>query len=249
MTEHVVVERDGPVQLIRLNRPDKMNALTGDMYDRMAGALKDASADGEIAVTILLGLPGIFCAGNDIGDFMAAIIEETDLETSVLSFLREITISDCPLVVGIDGPAIGIGTTLLLHCDHVIASERSSFRTPFVDLGLVPEAGSSLLMPRLIGHARAFDLLVMGKEMKVDVAHATGLINRVTTSDQVEPECRVVAEDIAGRARDALVESRRLLKHGQEEVLERVELEAKRFFERLRSPQARAAFEAFLAKA
>ena len=161
MTEHVIVERRGPVQVIRMNRADKKNALTRAMYAKMSAALADGDADPAVRVHVFLGVPGAFSAGNDIADFMA-YAEGGELGQEVVDFLLALAKAQKPMVSGVDGIAVGIGTTLNLHCDLTFATRRTVFRTPFVDLGLVPEAASSLLAPRIVGRQQAFGLVALG---------------------------------------------------------------------------------------
>ncbi len=248
MTDGIDIALSGAVQTLRLTRPEKKNALTTAMYDALSAALEAADGDDAIAVNLLLGAPGIFTAGNDIGDFMRIANEGHGLGASILRFLRALATSDKPLVAGVDGAAIGVGTTLLLHCDHVVASDRSVFATPFVDLGLVPEAASSLIAPRLMGHVRAFELLVMGRQFSAEAACRAGLINRVVAPKELEAAAAEAAAAIAAKPRRALLMARRLMKGEPAEVLAQIDAEAECFAERLASAEARAAFAAFLQK-
>src|SRR5271166_4301571 len=172
MSDHIAVSREGAVKVLRLNRAVKKNSLTQGMYETLASEFKAANSNDETAVTVIFGQPGIFCAGNDIADFLAAAQGRGELHAS--SFLQALAHNEKPLIAAVDGPAIGIGTTLMLHCDLVFASPRALFQTPFVNLGLVPEAASSLLGPRLMGHARAFELLVMGEPFTAERAKEAG---------------------------------------------------------------------------
>lgn len=238
----------GAVQTLRFARPEKKNALTSAMYGALAKALEAANGDDGIAVNLLLGSPGIFTAGNDIGDFMRIAAAGHGLGASILRFLRALATSEKPLVAGVDGAAIGIGTTLLMHCDHVVVSGRSVFMTPFVDLGLVPEAASSLIAPRLMGHVRAFELLVMGKEFSAGAALDAGLVNRVVDPDALEDTASEAAAAIAAKPRRAMLMARRLIKGDPEDILARIDAEAECFAERLTSREAQAAFTAFMQK-
>ena len=148
------------IQRIELRRAEKKNALTQDMYVALKAALEKASADASVRVVLLLGAPGIFCSGNDIADFLAHPIR--DENAPVLQFLRTLIHFEKPIVAGVAGMAVGIGTTMLLHCDYVVASEDAQFSTPFANLGLCPEAGSSLMLPLAIGHKRAAEMLLFG---------------------------------------------------------------------------------------
>jgi enoyl-CoA hydratase/carnithine racemase len=248
MNAGVRIEREGALLLLRFDRPDKKNAVTGAMYGALAAALEEADGDDGIGVCVFLGAPGMFSAGNDIADFVAMAAQGRGLGEPILRFLRALAGSDRPLMAGVDGPAVGIGTTLLLHCDYVLATPRSLFRTPFAALGLVPEAASSLLAPRLIGHARAFELLVMGGDLDAETARICGLVNRVVEPEELEAELLGAARGLAAKPRDAVLASRRLLKGEPAEALARIDAEAELFAERLRSPEAQAAFAAFLEK-
>jgi len=248
MTDDINIAVSGAVQTLRLARPDKKNALTAPMYDALAGALEAANGADGIAVNLVLGSPGIFCAGNDIGDFMRIAAEGGGLSAPILRFLRALATSEKPLVAGVDGAAIGLGTTLLMHCDYVVASSRSVFVTPFVNLGLVPEAASSLIAPRLMGHARAFELLAMGNQMTAEAACQAGLVNRVVEPDALEGAANEAAAAIAAKPRRSLMMARRLIRGDPAGILERIEAEAECFAECLSSAEAQAAFAAFMQK-
>ena len=209
MSAHLEIALAGAVQTVRLNRAEKKNALTVDMYERLADALRGADSSGSIAVTVILGQPGIFCAGNDMADFLAASQGGSPLHA--LSFLQALAEVEKPLIAAVDGPAVGIGTTLMLHCDLVFASPRAVFQTPFVNLGLVPEAASSLLGPRLMGHARAFELLVAGEPFTADRAKEAGLVNHVVPPGELEAAALKAAEKLAQKPQEAVRLSRRLL--------------------------------------
>lgn len=250
-TDHIATSRDGAVSIVRMNRPDKKNALTAAMYAAMTAALSAGEADEAVAVHVLLGVPGAFTAGNDLADFAAAAATGR-LGLEVIDFLVALASLDKPLVCGVDGLAIGIGTTALLHADLVYASDRSLFRTPFLDLGLVPEGGSSLLAPRLMGHPLAFELLCLGNGFDAARAATVGIVNRVVSPDEVETVALEAARALAAKPRQALAIARRLLRSGhvttREDVLTRIAAEAKEFARRLASPEAAAAFAAFMGK-
>jgi enoyl-CoA hydratase/carnithine racemase len=246
MTDDIDIAVSGAVQTLRFARPDKKNALTTPMYDALSDALEAANGDDGIAVNLVLGSPGIFCAGNDIGDFMRIAAAGHGLSASILRFLRALATSEKPLVAGVDGAAIGIGTTLLMHCDHIVVSDRSVFVTPFVDLGLVPEAASSLIAPRMMGHVRAFELLVMGHQFTAEAACQAGLVNRVVDPEALEDAASEAAVAIAAKPRQSLMMARRLIKGDPAAILERIDAEAECFVERLSSAEAQAAFSAFM---
>lgn len=247
MTETVQKRREGAVLVLTLNRADKKNALTGDMYAALAAALAEANEDAAVAATLILGQPGIFCAGNDIKDFIGFAMGGA-LGAPVINFLKALVANDKPLIAGVDGGAIGIGTTMILHCDYALASERAVFATPFVDLALVPEAGSSLIVPELMGHRLAFEMLVMGGRFDAKRAAECGLVNRVVPSAEIENLALETARAIAAKPREAVALSRRLMRGDTSRLLARIDEEARLFAERLKSAEARAAFEAFLSR-
>ncbi|EJJ28867.1 crotonase/enoyl-CoA hydratase family protein [Rhizobium sp. CF142] len=248
MSDPIIIERSAAhpaVQLIRFNRPEKKNAFTRAMYRTMADALNAANADAGIRVTVFLGTEGCFSAGNDIGDFLAAAMGGS-MGQELIDFLYALVNAEKPLVSGVDGLAIGIGTTLNLHCDLTVASDRSQFRTPFVDLALVPEAGSSLIVPRIMGHQRAFAMLVAGEAFTAEDAKEAGLIWKVTTPEGVESQTIAAAAKLAAKPPEALKIARDLVRGPREEIIARIDEEARHFATRMRSDEARAAFEAFM---
>jgi len=245
MSELVIVTDDGPVRTIRMNRPDKKNALTFAMYDAMAGALESANKSRALRCVVLAGVPGAFCAGNDLADFLTMVERAEGLARPLMRFLYGLARAEKPLVAAVSGLAVGIGTTMLLHCDHVVAGSEARFSTPFVQLGLVPEAASSLLAPRRLGHARAFALLAMGRPLDAAAALAGGLVNTVVPLADVDAEAMKAARDIAALPADALAASRALLRGSPDEIVRRIDAEAAEFKRRLATPEAREAFEAF----
>lgn len=248
MTNPIEISAADHVQTIRMNRPDKKNAITGAMYKDMAAAVNAAKSDSNIRATLFLGVPGAFSAGNDINDFMQVAMTGKRGSMDVFDFLEAIIMSEKPLIAGVDGLAIGIGTTMLMHCDYIIASDQSAFSTPFVDLGLVPEAGSSLIAPRIMGHQKAFELLAMGAKWSADEANGAGLVNKVTDSAALEQEAYAIAGALASKPPEALAISRKLIRGDRSDVLERMKEEAVLFGERLTSDEAKAAFMAFMSK-
>ena len=248
MTDLVVISDDGPVRTVRMNRPDKKNALTLPMYDAMAAGIENAPQNPALRCLLIAGAPTVFCAGNDIGDFLQMAMGTGALGAPILRFLYALARCEMPLVVAVQGNAVGVGTTMLMHCDHVVAADNARFATPFVGLGLVPEAASSLLAPRLMGQARAFELLVMGRPMDAEQAKAAGLINTVVTADAVEAEAMQAARAIASLPPQGVLASRRLMRGSPEEIVARIDEEADLFKTRLKSAEARAAFEAFMTR-
>ncbi|MEQ1718853.1 MAG: crotonase/enoyl-CoA hydratase family protein [Hyphomicrobium sp.] len=248
MSNGIDVTRSGGIQTIRLNRPEKKNALTSAMYAELVKAFDEGDAAGDVAAHVVLGLKGVFCAGNDIGDFLAfAKGGGMPLET-ILAFLGKLPLIQKPVVAGVDGVAVGVGVTMLMHFDLVYASAHSVFSTPFLDLGLVPEAASSLLMPRVMGRHRAFEMLVLGEPFPAERARDCGLINEVVASDQVEEKALGAAKRLARKPPEALAIARRLVRGDPADILARTKEEAKLFAERLSSPEAVEAFQAFIEK-
>jgi enoyl-CoA hydratase/carnithine racemase len=248
MTALVEVTDDGPVRIVRMQRPDKKNALTAEMYDAMAAALSSTRTTPSIRAILFAGAPGAFCAGNDLDEFRQAAADGEGLGDAVIRFLHALASCERPLVAAVDGLAIGVGTTMLLHCDYVVASRNARFTTPFVGLGLVPEAASSLLAPRLMGPRRAFALLVMGEPLDAEAALSVGLVNAVADSAEVEPQALAAARKIAGLPPEAVLAARRLIRGDPEDLIARIDVEADFFRERLQSPEAQAAFAAFFAR-
>lgn len=246
MTDLVTITDDGPVRTIRMNRPEKKNALTMAMYDAMAEGIETAPK-ANIRCLLIGGAPTVFCAGNDIGDFLQAAMGG-GLGAPILRFLHTLARCETPLVAAVQGNAVGVGTTMLMHCDHVVASSEAKFSTPFVSLGLVPEAASSLIAPRLMGHARAFSMLVMGKPLTADEAKDGGLINSVAAPDAVEAEAMKAAQYIASLPPQAVLASRRLMRGTVDEIDARIDVEADEFKRRLQSAEAQAAFTAFMTR-
>jgi len=217
------------------------------MYDAMAAAVEDAGARDDVACILLAGQAGGFCAGNDIVDFVE-MTKTGALGAPILRFLHALNRADKPLVAAVAGRAVGVGTTMLLHCDHVVAAEDALLSTPFVALGLVPEAGSSLIAPRLMGHARAFELLVMGRPLSAAAAKEAGIVNAVVPAAEFESAALSAARTIAALPPHAVAASRRLMRGTLAQIDGQIDAEAEAFRKRLASPEAKAAFAAFLGK-
>lgn len=247
MTDHVLIERQGQVQLIRMNRPDKKNALTRAMYAAMAAALAAGDADPDVRAHVFFGVPGAFSSGNDLADFMV-IAQGGEGGTEVWDFLIALARAEKPIVSGVDGIAVGIGTTLNLHCDLTFATPRTVFRTPFVDLGLVPEAASSLLAPATLGHQQAFAMLALGEGFSAERAKDAGLIYAVVAEADLERTTLEAAALIASKPPEALKIARDLIRGSREQVIARIEEEGAHFKARLKSDEARAAFVAFMSR-
>src|ERR1700761_7214775 len=211
MTAHLIVTDEGATRVIRLRRPEKKNAITQEMYRAMSGAIDTAQNNPKIRCIIITGGSGVFTAGNDLEDFLADGTSATPRATDAVKFLYSLAHNVKPLIAAVDGVAIGIGTTMLFHCDYVLASKTATFSTPFIHLGLVPEGASSLLMPRTMGHQRAFGMLVMGPTFSADDARVAGFVNVVVSPGHTEAEARKVGRDVCALPAEAVAISRKLL--------------------------------------
>jgi enoyl-CoA hydratase/carnithine racemase len=246
MPDLVSVNDEAGIRVIRMNRPEKKNALTQPMYDAMTVALREAQSNAAIRCMVLAGGPGAFCAGSDIGEFQRRV--ETGLESITIEFLHTLARNQKPIVAAVGGLAVGIGTTMLFHCDHVVAAAGATFTTPFIKLGLIPEAASSLLAPQRMGYARAFSLLVMGRPLSADDAKAAGLVNSVVEAAAVEATALKAAHEIAALPAAAVAVARKLMRGDIDDVAAQIDTETMLFTERLHSEEARAAFAAFFAR-
>ncbi|MEO1746758.1 MAG: crotonase/enoyl-CoA hydratase family protein [Pseudomonadota bacterium] len=244
---HIAVSRDGKVQTIRFDRADKKNAITQNMYAAMTAALADAESDDDIRAHLFLGQPGVFSSGNDVQDFMIFAMSG-EMGTHVVDFLHALVGLTKPVVSGVDGLAIGIGTTIHMHCDLTFATPRSLFKTPFVDLALVPEAGSSLLAPAAMGHQRAFAMLAMGEDFSASEARDAGLIYKVVGEESLEKDAMAAAQALAGKPPVAMSIAKRLIKGDTAAVSARINEEIEHFAAQLKSDEAKAAFMAFMAR-
>jgi enoyl-CoA hydratase/carnithine racemase len=231
---------------IRFNRPQKKNAITQAMYGVMTRAIEAANTDEAVRAIAFLGSEGCFSAGNDMADFLTFATGATQEKPAAYAFLKVLATAQKPVVSGVDGLAIGIGTTLNLHCDMTLASPRSLFKTPFVDLALVPEAASSLLAPGIIGHQRAFALLAAGEGFSAQQALDAGLIWKIVEAEVVDSETLALAASLAAKPPQALKIARDLIRGDRTGVLARIDEEFAHFSVQLGSAEARAAFEAFM---
>ena len=248
MSEHIRVEKQGEVLSITLARPERRNAITVAMYATLADAIESAAGDVSIRVITLRGEGQDFAAGNDLGDFLNALPRDGG-EIPVWRLLREITSCKTPIVAAVHGNCVGIGTTMLLHCDLVIAEEGTRFSMPFVDLALVPEAASSLLFPRLAGRRRAARYLLLGESFDVDEALEIGLVSHRAVPGELDNRLAEIVGCLLAKPKEALRATHKLLRHGtRDELLERMKLEGELFAERLQSAEAREAFTAFFEK-
>ena len=247
MSELEITIRDR-VQTIRFNRPEKKNALKSDMYAAMTEALLNGDASADVTSHLFIGSGGVFTAGNDIAEFLERSKGGAALGMPVAGFIRGLATVKKPMIAAVDGLAVGIGTTLLFHCDLVYATPSASLRTPFLDLGLVPEAGSSLLAPQRMGYARAFELLVLGEPFSAERAREAGIVNAIVPAGELEATALKAAARLASKAPEALALSRRLMRGDPSAIVARVDEEVKIFGARLSSPEAREAFAAFMEK-
>ncbi len=247
MSDDIIVRRHQQVMEIAFNRPDKKNALTTGMYEAIVAAMDEAQEDPQLRVVVFSGTAECFTSGNDVGDFMNN--PPVDENSPVIRFLQVLATFPKILVAAVNGPAVGVGTTMLLHCDLVYAGDNARFQMPFVNLALVPEAGSSLLLPQLCGHRRAAELLLLGEAFDSDKAHEIGLINEICASQATRERALERAAQIATRAPEAVRLTKALLVAGRSQpLLERMAEEGRHFGERLQSPEAREAFTAFFEK-
>ncbi|WP_346899466.1 crotonase/enoyl-CoA hydratase family protein [uncultured Roseibium sp.] len=235
------------VQILRIDRPEKKNALTGAMYAALAEALEEGNTDDAIRCHLICGHPGAFTAGNDIADFLKYGLSGDSGDRPAGRFLKALVMNDKPLIAAVDGLAVGVGTTLLMHCDMIFASQNAVFKAPFVDLGLVPEAGSTLIGPKLMGSQWAFELLCLGETFSAERAEKAGLVNHVIDGD-VEAAALDCARKLAAKPPAALAAARRLLKGDRDALLACIETETEIFTERLTAPETIATFEAFMTK-
>jgi enoyl-CoA hydratase/carnithine racemase len=243
----ILTHIDAGVMTITFNRLDKKNSITSTMYAAMADAVAQAAADASVRVVLFQGHESIFSAGNDIGDFLNQ--PPSTKASPVFRFLRGITTFEKPLLAAVAGPAVGIGTTMLFHCDLVYAGDNAAFSMPFVNLGLCPEAASSLLAPRMFGYHRAAEALLMGDPFFAEAAQEVGLVNRVVPPTEVNGYAQAQARKLAGKPLSSLIETKRLMKGGyQQEVLAKMDEEGASFGRMLREPAAREAFGAFMEK-
>jgi enoyl-CoA hydratase/carnithine racemase len=243
----ILIDSSAGVLTITLNRVEKKNSLTGAMYAAMADALARAQADAAVHVVVFQGHETVFSAGNDIGDFLNGPASTQD--SPVFRFLRGISTFPKPVVAAVCGPAVGIGTTLLFHCDLVYAGDNAAFSMPFVNLGLCPEAASSSLAPQLMGYGRAAEALLLGEPFMAEAALEMGLISRIVPPSEAAALAQRQAQKLAAKPLSALIETKRLMKKGQAAVVaERMLEEGASFGRMLREPAAREAFTAFMEK-
>jgi enoyl-CoA hydratase/carnithine racemase len=247
MSELVLVAQAAGVCELRLNRPEKRNAITFAMYEALQQGLQAADAEEGVRAVLLSGAGPGFCAGNDLHDFISG--PNFSSRHPVLGFLRGLVNLRKPLVAAVHGQTVGIGVTMLLHCDLVVAADTTRFHMPFVSLGLVPEAASSLLLPQRIGPQRAAELLLLGKPFDAPTALSFGLVNRVVAEAVSLTEARALAAALAAQPPEALRATRRLLRGDPAAALARIDAEADIFGAQLQGSEFKNAVQAFLAKA
>ena len=248
MSEHVRVERDGAVLAITLARPERRNAITVAMYAALADAIEGAANDPGIRIITISGEGQDFAAGNDLADFLAAA-PRLDEEIPVWRLLRALATCETPIVAAVHGNCVGIGTTMLLHCDLVVADDSARFSMPFVDLGLVPEAASSMLFPRLAGRRRAARYLLLAEPFGAEEAVAIGLVSHRCAANGLDEKLAELVAALLAKPPEALRLTQRLLRHGtRDEILERMKMESDHFAERLPSAEVKEAISAFFEK-
>lgn len=243
----ILVKRDGAVLEIRFNRPAKKNAITNDMYGVMADAIEVAEKDAEVRAILFTAEGDFFSAGNDLMDFAAQSSGAFSGPRHVGRFLENMLHAQKPIVAAVAGNGVGVGTTMLLHCDLVYIAEAAKLTTPFIDLGLVPENASSMTIIDRLGHARAFAMLGLGEPLFGKDAAAFGLANAALPLAEVEPKARAAAQALAKKPAEALRLTKGLMRD-REALLARLRHEGEIFAERLKSPEAAAAFAAFLGR-
>ena len=241
----IIVTREGAVLEIRFNRPSKKNAITNAMYGAIADALEQAEVDAGVRAIVFTAAGDFFTAGNDIVDFATIAAGETSQVRHVGRFLERIILAEKPIVAGVQGHAVGVGTTMLFHCDLVYVADHARLTTPFVDLGVVPEAASSLTIPARLGHARAFAMLGLGEALIGHDAVAAGLANASCAAAEVEPRARAAAHALTKKPAQSLKLTKALMRD-RETLLARMRHESELFTARLQSPEAIEAFSAFI---
>ncbi len=247
MSNPILTHAEAGVMTITLNRLDRKNSITSAMYGAMADALAQAAADPGLRVAVLQGHETVFSAGNDIEDFLNK--PPAGMDSPVFRFLHGIATFAKPLLAAVCGPAVGVGTTMLLHCDLVYAGDNAAFSMPFVNLGLCPEAASSLLVPQMLGYHRAAEALLLGEPFMAEAALEVGLVNRVVPPTEATAVAQAAARKLAAKPMSSLVETKRLMKKGQQQlVLQQMADEGQSFARMLGEPAAKEAFGAFMQK-
>jgi enoyl-CoA hydratase/carnithine racemase len=246
MTEELAVATANGVMEIRFNRPEKKNALTRAMYDGVVEAFATAEADPAIRVILLTGTGDIFTSGNDIKDFQQRAASRNSSAAS--PFLTALSTLTKPLVAAVNGAAIGVGTTMLAHCDLIVAARSARFTMPFTRLGLVPEAGSSLLFPQLLGHQKAAAMLLLGDSLTAQEALDAGFVYQVVDDAELMTAARAVAGRLAALPPQSIRQTKALMRRGKPDLTDRIAEELELFRDRVHSPEAAEAFAAFVEK-
>jgi enoyl-CoA hydratase/carnithine racemase len=247
MSEHIKIEHKDHILTLTFARPDKKNAITNAMYAALADAILGAETDPAVRVIVLRGEGDMYTAGNDVGEFATMATGQFRGERHVSRFIDAIARSTKPMVAAVQGRAVGIGTTMLLHCDFVVLAENALLSTPFVGLALVPEAASSLLLPLRIGYARAYEMFALGETLDAKAALSLGVANRVVTLDKLHAEAAAIAARLARQPAGSLAATKRLMRNA-ETLVAQMGAESTVFAERLTTPEAREAFTAFAEK-
>jgi len=247
VSEYINIENDCRIKIIRINRPKKKNALDLAMYSALAQALRDADEDNNIRVSYLTGVDDAFCSGNDINDFLKN--PPTDESSPVLQFINVIINAQKPIVAAVNGIAVGIGTTMLLHCDLVYASDAAQFQLPFVNIGLCPEAGSTYILSALMGHQKISELLLLGDRFSAEQAESFGIVNKVVAADELETIAMKSARRISEQPPGATQTSKALLRIAmRNQVVEASQRELSSFIPMLNGEEAKEALTAFMEK-
>lgn len=247
MTAEIHVELTDGILTVTLARPIKKNALTNEMYGTLANTIERAERDGNVRVVLIQGDGDMFTAGNDVGEFAAIASGKGPSESHVHRFLHALAKATVPIIGAVHGKAVGVGTTILLHCDYVLLAEDAELITPFINLALVPEAASSYLLPLRVGHVRAFEMFALGEPLDAQTAVAWGIANKMSANDQLRTDARRMAERIAAKPAGSLSAMKALMRQA-ETLVSQMDKESAQFQERLTSAEAREAFAAFAEK-
>lgn len=247
MISEVKTDLSAGVLTVTLSRPAKKNALTNAMYAALADAIQRADTDQDVRVLLIQADGEIFTSGNDISEFAAQSAGADAEERHVMRFLRGLASTSVPIIAAVQGKAVGVGTTMLLHCDYVLLGDDAELMTPFVNLALIPEAASSYLLPQRIGYARAFEMFSLGEPVSAESAFAWGIANKVVPAADLHVEAKQMAVKIAAKPLGSLTAMKRLMRDS-ERTLAQIDLETGVFEKRLQSAEAREAFAAFAQK-
>jgi len=249
MTQDILTHLEAGVMTITLNRLARKNSITTAMYAALADAVTQARGDAAVRVVVIQGHETVFSAGNDIGDFLDQPPAGPAEERPVFRFMNGLATFPKPVIAAVCGPAVGIGTTLLFHCDLVYAGDNAAFSMPFVNLGICPEFGSTVLVPQMFGYHRAAEALMLGEPFMAEAALEAGLVNRVLPPTEANTYANSIARKLAAKPSSSLAETKRLMKKGQQQLVQQqIQEEGAIFTRMLREPAAREAFGAFMEK-